>query len=361
MVTVDAVAYTKSNFAKNFEQESAKIIEELKIPGAAIAIVTNNKIVYRKTFGVTDLTNKKRVTTGTIFQIASLSKAFMGGLLAYMADHKHFSWHENVIHNIKEFKLADRNHSHQLTYHHIGAMQSGLEAYAGGKNLETPTRINIIHSFLNVTQVASIKDKKFSYQYSLLSLLEETVKRKTGQEWDKLLKRHILVPLKMRNTGIDITSIADNNNVAKPHGPNNEILEWETFKVNAAAGLYSNLNDLIKWVQFHLNDGRVDGKQLISKGEMKKMRASNTKILDNDTMMTKNVAIKSLHYGYFWKNYLYTKGKNKYKVIEHNGLIEGMSSIISYLPDKKIGIIVLCNKATFAPELIRLKFLEQLR
>jgi CubicO group peptidase (beta-lactamase class C family) len=114
-------------------------------------------------------------------------------------------------------------------------------------------------------------------------------------------------------------------------------------------------------VQLHLRDGEINGRQLISKSEISKMRNSYSAIEELETNLANLNQVTDYSYGRFWRNYFYhTISGAHLKVIEHTGVSAGSSSIISFIPVKKIGIIVLTNKQTSVPLIIRAKFLQYL-
>jgi CubicO group peptidase (beta-lactamase class C family) len=340
-----------------FDKEVDKIINEQKVPGAAIAIVSDEKIIFKKFIGDTE--NKQKIAGDTIFQLASLSKGFLGSLLSIMVENKQFNWDKIVTKELKDFKLKNSDYTQRLTFHDIASMQTGLPEFAGKEFLmDATSRQEIITNIAKVDSLFAPGEKSFSYQYSILAVFEELIKKKTGIEWEKFLQKKILDPLKLVNTGTDIHSLSNKNNLAQAYNDTNQPIDWSKFKVNSAAGIYSSLNDLTKWLQLHIKGGNIGNKQLISQAEINKMRLSYTPINDYNGYLIQNPFIEALSYGRFWKNYLYNTKNQKLKVIEHNGNCEGAANIISFIPDKKIGIIVLTNKFTSSAELIRNEFLK---
>jgi CubicO group peptidase (beta-lactamase class C family) len=347
------------NDLDNFTKYIQSIIEEQKIPGMALAIVGKDKVHFEGYFGVEDVTSNKPITMDTTFQIASLSKAFLGVALANLSDKKIINWNDKLKKHIPEFKLKTDEYTDKLTLHHIASMQTGLPVSAGKEYLkDTRTKKDIIKIFANVESELPPGSPQFTYQYALLAALEELIARKTKIEWEMFVQRAILKHIGMRHTTFGNHHLRTMKNVAKPHDEHNKVVEFESFKVTSAAGVNSNMNDMIKWIKFHINNGVVNKTRLLSLKEVRNTRSPFTPMDEFIKEIYGNAPVSSLYYGYFWRNYLFGSEERKYKVIEHSGGCDGMSSIISYLPDEKIGIIVLSNKMTDAPSLIRTKFLE---
>jgi CubicO group peptidase (beta-lactamase class C family) len=355
----NALSYFDQNQIQQLDASIITIMNEQQIPGYAIAVIGENNVIYKKFAGNLNDKSNKKIAGNTIFQVASLSKGFLGGLLAIMAEQRQLNWHSTVISEIKDFKLKNNDYSKILTFHHIASMQTGLPEFAGNEFLpDSSSRSEIIASLGKVDSIYPPGERKFAYQYAILSVFEELIKKKTGTEWEKILQKKLLEPLKLINTGVDITQLNNKSNVAACVDESNNQIDFDQFKVNSAAGMYSSLNDLTKWTQLHIRDGNIGNKQIISKAEINKMRLAYTPIENYDGFLIPNPSIEKLAYGHFWKNYSYRGKSSNLKIIEHNGNSTGVSSIIAYIPDKKIGIIVLTNKFTSAPEQIRDSFLQ---
>jgi CubicO group peptidase (beta-lactamase class C family) len=351
---MNAFANLNESKCDNLITQAEEIIKNESVPGMAIAVIDYDQTLCKKFYGEVSQDGKK-IASDTIFPIASLTKGFLGSLLAIMSDQKQFNWDLVASKELKEFKLKNPDYTKILSFHHIASMQTGLPEFAAKEYLKnTNNRQEILKSFSLVDSIYPPGIGKFSYQYALLAAFEEMIKKRTGQEWEKLLQKKILEPLKLVNTGVDITLLNDKSNVAITYDENNIEIDWEQFKVTSAASMYSSLNDMIKWARLHLQNGKIGHKQLISKSEMGQMQTSYSIIEDTKYLFLDMDNVSELSYGRFWRNYQY-KG---FKVIEHNGVSSGSSSIICYIPAKKLAIVILSTKLTSAPSLIRTKFLQ---
>lgn len=348
----------KLNF-QEFGQGIDNLTQEYGIPGAAIAIVSKDHIYFTKYIGTQDLNNYKSVDNHTLFQIASISKSFIGLVLSKLVDEKLIGWHDKIIKYLPEFKLANHEATNNLTIFDIVNMQTGLPFYAGRQYLaEAKNRTDIIKSFSNIDLESAI-GVRFSYQYALFAVLEEIIYRRTDKEWYTILTEYALNPLGMNNTYAGIEKVMKRGisaNLAAPHDDNNEVLEHERFKLNSAAGMVSNLDDLIKWLQLFLG----------KKNNLLDMRAIKNREqpflnldIEKNEIYPDDHNIYSLRYGYFWYKYDYkNKGKIS-KIIELRGRSTGMASIISYIPENDIGIIIISNKLTDFPTMVRRLFLNR--
>ncbi|MFN7038287.1 MAG: serine hydrolase domain-containing protein [Alphaproteobacteria bacterium] len=358
LIVTENAAASNSNYIK-FEKEINHLIDEYKIPGLALAIIDKNKIIHQKNYGIISYKNNQKVDSKTIWQIASISKTFLAASLAILADKGQFSWESNIDAEIEEFELNDIVAQSKLTFHDIASMQSGLTASAGKDYIiNLNNRKEIIKIFSNIKPIYPVGEGYFSYQYAIISIIEEIIENKTKKSWQNFIKSSIFSPLKLYNTGIDVHNLNNKLNVAFPYDQYNKELLWENFKINAAAGFYSNLEDMVKWLQFNMKEGKVGKKQLISIAQMQKIHKKYTPIKNFETQLFRDQNISSIYYGYFWKTLVYRWKNKDITIYEHNGNCNGMSSIISYIPERNIGIIVLSNKVTPVPEMIRSKFIQ---
>ena len=105
-------------FSENFTDFDSIVNEALvkfNVPGTAIGIVTNNKIVLSKGFGYRNLARQIPVTQNTLFPIASSTKAFTAFILGQLVDEGKLSWDDPVSHYIPEFLLANQELTHRVT------------------------------------------------------------------------------------------------------------------------------------------------------------------------------------------------------------------------------------------------------
>ncbi len=97
-----------------------------QIPGAAVAIVRNDRVVYAQGYGTTDLGGTERVTADTLFQIASTSKAFTTAALALLVADGKLSWDDPVRKHIPYFRLDDLCADSQVTIRDIVSHRTGV-------------------------------------------------------------------------------------------------------------------------------------------------------------------------------------------------------------------------------------------
>ncbi|QES89227.1 serine hydrolase [Rhizosphaericola mali] len=325
-----------------------KAMTEFNVVGASVAVIADGKIVLEKGYGVKSLTTKEPVNEYTNFQIASNSKAFTATALSILVDEGKIKWDDKVITYIPEFKMYNDYVTQNFIIEDLLCHRSGLGLGAGDL-MEFPAGgdfgIEDVLKNLQYFKPVSPFRTKWDYDNQLYLVAGELIKRVSGMSWEEFIQTRIFKPLQMKNSYPANSYIKDFSNVATPHIVNQK--EKKTIslynfnnKINGAAGsIFSNVDDMTKWVQLQLNGGKYGEKSdkiLFSKERQDKMWKIHT-VMDAD--FDERYKSHFSGYGLGW----FLNDQNGNFVVEHTGGLDGMLSIVRMIPDKKFGIIVLTN------------------
>jgi CubicO group peptidase (beta-lactamase class C family) len=159
-----------------------------------------------------------------------------------------------------------------------------------------------------------------------------------------MIENQILSPLKMNETFTDIPSALSSKNISTPHGIENgktTPLQFKDYGIyKPAAGIYSNVIDLAKWIKLQLSNGTFENSSIINSETLASMQKPQNIAIDLFKEYFNPEAIfMTVGMGWFISDY---KGL---KVIQMGGLSSGTSNLITIVPSKKIGIIISANKA----------------
>ncbi|HET9452214.1 MAG TPA: serine hydrolase domain-containing protein, partial [Aggregicoccus sp.] len=116
---------------KDLDATVRRTLETFEVPGMAIAVVKDGKVVLSKGFGVRKLGEKAPVTADTLFGIASNSKAFTAAALAMLVDERKLQWDDRVIDHLPAFQMHDAYVTRELTVRDLLVHRSGLGLGAG--------------------------------------------------------------------------------------------------------------------------------------------------------------------------------------------------------------------------------------
>ncbi len=116
---------------RDFESRVGKVLHEFQIPGMAVAVVQGAEVIYAKGFGVKKLEGDDPVTTATIFQIGSTSKAFTSALVASVVEEGKADWKDRVVMHLPYFAMEDPWVTREFQVRDLMAQHSGMKPYAG--------------------------------------------------------------------------------------------------------------------------------------------------------------------------------------------------------------------------------------
>ena len=319
--------------------------------GVAIAVIKDGKVIHSKGYGVTSIKTKEKVDEHTLFSIASNSKAFTTMALGMLVDQGKLSWTDQVIMHIPEFKMYDSYVTENFTIQDLITHRSGLGLGAGdlmfipdGSDF---TVDDVVRSFQYQKPVSSFRTK-YDYDNLLYITAGEVVARVSGLPWDKFVEQHIMKPLGMNRSAGYHENLKTSDNIAQPHGSEyGKMTLLNTYKdpnklFGAAGGIYSNVNDLSKWMLMHLNAGEFgEDQQMVSPETHSEMWKAHTNMYFNATPDGSGYNTHYTAYGLGWK----LTDQMGYTIVGHTGGMPGMLSQVLLIPELNAGVVVLTNAA----------------
>jgi CubicO group peptidase (beta-lactamase class C family) len=319
-----------------------KAMKEWEVPGVAIAIVKNDRIVLAKGYGVRKLGEPAAVNEQTIFAIGSASKAFTAAALAMLVDEGKIKWDDPVTKHLPGFQLYDPYVTREMTVrdllcHRLGLERGDLLWY--GSNY---TRDEILHRVRYLKPSWSLRSR-FGYQNIMYLAAGQILQQVTGKSWDDFVRERIFAPLGMKTSSTSTKELARFDNVATPHAKIEDkvqVVPWRNIDNIAPAGsINSNVVEVAQWVRLQLNEGKYAEKQLLSSGAIKEMHTPHTIIAQELPYSLLFPEARFLTYGLGWFVHDF-RGR---KVVEHGGDIDGMSALVAMMPEEKLGIVILTN------------------
>jgi CubicO group peptidase (beta-lactamase class C family) len=328
-----------------------------KIPGMAVGIVRDGKIVFAKGFGVKTLGSNDPVTEKTIFQIGSTSKAFTATLVAMLADEGKLKWDDKVIDHVPDFMMYDPWVTREFQVVDLMSQHSGMPGYAADLLFYLGfDRPYIRKSVRYIKPVTSFRSK-FAYVNNLWLTAAEIVQRYTGKAWEQALKERIFNPLGMSDSSADMQSFLDAKDASSLHTaigdkvvalPRDwEFLDW-SYIAGPAGAINSNVVDMSKWLIFQMDNGKANGKQLVTQESMQVLHSPKT-IVALGSQAHKNI--------FYCTGWIYQEHSPSPMVWHNGGTL--MKTMVAYVPEQKIGIVVLSNYVTELPELLAFRFFDQ--
>ncbi|MGO4293173.1 serine hydrolase [Chitinophaga sp. RAB17] len=327
-------------------------LKTFDVPGIAVAVVKDGKVVHAKGYGVQSLSTGKKVDEHTLFGIASNSKAFTTAALGILMDEGKLKWDSKVIDFIPEFKLYNPYVTAEFTIRDLLTHRSGLGLGAGDLMIWPDstdfTKQDIIHNLRYLKATSSFRSK-YDYDNLLYIVAGEVVARVSGMSWEDFIEKRIMHPLNMTSSVASLSRVKDRSMLIDPHAPVNGKVEpiknFISEQANAAGGIWSNLTDMCKWVTMQLNDGKYGdslSKKLFSLQVHDEMWVSQTNI----PVYTIYIPYKT-HFSAYGLGWVLSDVKG-YKQVMHTGGLAGIVTQVLLIPELKLGIIVLTNQQVSA-------------
>ncbi|MDR6843786.1 serine hydrolase [Flavobacterium granuli] len=344
------LTFSFHSFAQITEKEVDNLVNRtltaFNVPGIAVAIVKDGKVVLAKGYGVKSILTNEKVDANTLYGIASNSKAFTSAALAILVDEGKLKWDDKVITYLPNFKMYNDYVTNEFTIRDLLTHRSGLGLGAGdlmfipdGNDF---TRQDIIQNLQYLKPVSGFRTK-YDYDNLLYMVAGEVVHKISGVDWCDFVENRIMKPLEMNNSAASFVRLKDTSNVIVPHVPIDgklKVISRDKSQIlDAAGGICSSVNDMSKWIIMQLNNGKYgsENKQLFSEKEHNEMWTPQT-IIPVTTKPPYNTHFGSYGLGWFLSD---IKG---YKQVTHTGGLEGNVTQVTLFPELNLGIIVLTNQ-----------------
>ncbi len=331
--------------AKHFDEVVKKAMKTFHVPGAAVVIVRDGKVVYLKGFGVREKGKPEKVTPDTVFPIASCSKAFTTAALAMMVEEKKLNWDDKVHDHLDYFRLSDELADREVTLRDLLCHRTGMPRHDMLWAGLTENTSEVIRRWGKAKPSTSFRSK---WEYSNVPFTTAGViaGKVAKSNWATVVKERIFKPLGMEHSSCTRTEGLSQPNHATPHyyGFNKSIsvIPWDEIDHAGGAGcVNSSARDLAAWLQFQITGGEYDGHRLITERALSETHTSQMLMKPEGPFLAyfPPSAGRFTSYGLGW----FVHDYRGYNCVSHGGTLTGFRAQCMLVPDKKVGVFVLCN------------------
>jgi CubicO group peptidase (beta-lactamase class C family) len=238
-------------------------IQENVVPGIAVAVVFQDKVMYAKGFGVRDVNTKQPIDADTVFQLASVSKSIGSTVVAELVGEGKITWDSKLSALDPAFAMFDPWVTREITIRDMYAHRSGLPEHTGDllEDLEF-TRAEILHRLRFQHPGSSFRSH---YAYTNFGMTEGGIAaaRGYGLDWEKASEEKLYRPLGMTSTSSRYADFMARRNKAVGHvlvdGKWVQKFKRDPDAQSPAGGVSSSVNDVAKWMRLQLANGKFDG------------------------------------------------------------------------------------------------------
>lgn len=314
---------------ENYNNWFIKVVNEEGIDGAAIAIFDGNKIIWSSTYGYLDNSSDKTINSETIFNIQSISKTITATAVMIAAQKGLIDLEKPITDYIPKFTVNscfEEEPQNKITMRNLLSHTAGFTHEAPiGNNYDASLPSNEAHiNSISETWLKFPVGSKYSYSNLGIDLAAYIIERVSKIPFPDFLEKELFLPLGMNATTIKPKEILNNNNRAVGHSYGFGALP-AIMPFYGAGAVYTSINDIVKFVQFHINLGRNNNAQLLQKNYLLEMYKPIMVNYDNYAL-----------------GIAFTKEGNSY-AYTHSGGGFGFGATIKWHPEYKIGVVVLTN------------------
>lgn len=327
---------------QEFDTYASKAMAAWQMPGMALAIVKDGKVIFKKGYGVTQIGTKKTVDTQTIFSCASTTKAMTATCMAMLVDEGEVSWDDPVIKYLPEFHLYDPYVTRELKIRDLFTHNSGVGNADFLWTIMNISSEEVLRKMQGVEPSYSFRSS-FIYQNIFYLAAGKVIEKVSGQKWEDFIKARIFKPLGMNRTFPTLISSKDPNH-SEPHyrvnGTIKSIIPDTADQIGPAGSVRSCIDDMCKWVTCMLDSSKYAGGRLLNPATWEELFRPQVIVPADEFYPTMQIIKPNwTTYGLGWFQHDY-KGK---KINYHTGSLAGEIAIHAQLPEAKLGFYFFGN------------------
>ena len=374
-----------SDFAKKVDEYVLQVMDTWQLPGAAVAISVDNKVVFKKAYGVKELrpadgvgfagvkydeckfaqagvkpvVNKPGdpVNTSSLFQIASVSKSFSATVMEQLVDEGKFKWTDTVKKLLPDFRMfpGDDYVTNNMLVRDALLHSTGLVNEAGTYFGNLGYDRDETYTMLGLLKPGFSFRSAYDYNNITFVVCSKLIEKYTGKSWEENVRERVFKPLGMTSSTMNADGFAAAKDVVTPHDwtysgdgkatvlplyGDEQALNWLTV-IGPAGSLCSTVEDLIRYAQFHCNNGYIvnrDGEGNVVDTTFIMPRKAMLPLHRGYTVTSQDSTMMRL-YGMCW----FIEQNNRYKLYFHTGTSWGVTAICYFVPELKLAGCVLLN------------------
>jgi len=317
-----------------------------RVPGLAMAIVQNGRVLSARGFGVTDIGNPQPVDAHTVFRLASLSKAFAGTMAGLLVNDGTLRWDSKVTDYVPGFQLATPEATGRLTVADVLSHRVGLPYNAYDRDIEANADYYTLTRKLASAPLKCEPGDCYAYQNVAFSLIGDVVYAASGSFYEQAVERRIFKPLGMNDASLGLAGIQASPRWARPHVRSRN--GWVSlspkptyYRVAPAAGVNASASDMAQWLLAHTGH-RPD---VLPAPLLATLHAPLVNTPGEMRSGWRRERLDSAGYALGWRVFDYAG----HTVVFHAGAVQGYRGLVALVPERDLGIAVLWNGESSVP------------
>lgn len=340
---------------RGFDAKVEAIRVKAGVPGLAVSIVENGRIVLARGYGVRKLGEPTKIDGDTLFMTGSTGKAMTVAALATLVDAGKLAWDDRVVDRLPGFQMYDSWVTREMTVRDLLVHHSGLGLGAGDL-LFVPrgslSRSEIVRRLKYIKPTTSFRSG-YAYDNILYTVAGALIEAVSGQQYEDYMRDHVFQPAGMSRSTADPAVRLSTADRASPHAriggtvrgaAAQQVLDErdQLGQSSAPAGLLAiSANDMGKWLQLQLAHGRLpDGKRLFSEAASTEMWKPVTILPINPVPPELSATQPTFQdYALGWD----VRDYGGAKIVMHSGAVFGFLTVVVLIPEKNTGFAITIN------------------
>ena len=345
--TSNAMPLASSFDVRQFEAMAQQLVAGQRVPGLALAIVHNGRVLSARGYGITDVKAAEPVDAHTVFRLASLSKGFAGTMAGLLVNDGTLRWDSKLTQYLPSFQLSDPYAAQQITVADLLSHRVGLTHNTYDRDLEGYVDYRTLTQKLAHAPMKCAPGTCYAYQNIAFSLIGDIVFAATGDFYGQEVQRRIFKPLGMNDASLGLEGIQSSARWARPHvrargGWTSLVPKSTYYQVAPAAGVNASASDMAQWLlaQTGHRPDVLPAPLLATLHQSLVNTPSETR-----GSKWRRERVSSAGYALGWRVYDYAG----HRLIFHGGAVQGYRGVVAMLPDRDLGIAMLWNSESSLP------------
>jgi len=336
---------------EGFDAYMQQTLKDWNTPGVGVGIVVGDKLVFAKGYGYRDHEKKLPFTTKTMQPIASNSKLFTAVAAGMLVEEGKLVWDKPIRDSVPEIQFYNDQLNSNVTLRDMLSHRTGVTRHDLIWFKSPFTREELFEK-LKYLEPQEPMRTTFLYNNLMFAAVGQIIKIKSGKKWEDFVRERIFTPLDMSTTCYTIADMLKQPDYGVPFREKRDSFELykipyyeDTEGVAPAGAVISNIDELSHWLIALMNEGKYNGRQVLPAGALKATL--------QPAIALPNAGGEALG---FWEliNSAYGMGRwaASYRgklLTYHGGDLPGFHSQVSFMPNDKIGVIVLVISDHSAP------------
>lgn len=310
-----------------------------KTPGVSVAVIQGTNVLLLEGFGLRDIKDNLPMTANTVQPVASVSKSFTVAAFGTLVRDGKASWDTPVREYLPEFRMMDEYATDHVTARHLVTHSTGLPRHdtiwldPGVSRAELVRRLRFL-------EPSAPLGAKYQYNNLAYTTAGHIAGKIAGSTWEDLVRQNIFEPLGMKTASFrveDLLKLEDHGTGYRIDDDENPL--WLRYRnvdqLGPAGAINASAADMSRYLLMLVNRGKIDDRVILAPNDLSDM--TSPKMIIPEGLGYREFGSSSYGMGFRITTY---RGR---KLVNHSGALRGLASLLSFLPDEKIGVYVAAN------------------